>query len=127
MQSATLLFTALRLNALTHEYFTRIFVLNDRIYRSKIIKIYGEDVKFIKIKPHLTEFGIINRGKIRYSDLQKTLLDFLYLSRYNPRLKITAKNILAKYRDMVNREKTHEYIVHYPNSLKRVLKNGGLL
>lgn len=71
MQSATLLFTALRLNALTHEYFTRIFVLNDRIYRSKIIKIYGEDVKFIKIKPHLTEFGIINRGEIRYSDLEK--------------------------------------------------------
>jgi len=121
------LFTALRLNALTHEYFTRIFLLNDRIYRSKTIKVYGEDVEFIKIKPHLTEFGIINKGEIRYSDIEKTLLDFLYLSRYNPRLRITTKNVMREYWDRTNKEKIHEYLKHYPRSLKGVLEDEGLL
>ncbi|GAB6101017.1 hypothetical protein JCM16138_02400 [Thermococcus atlanticus] len=121
------LFTALRLNALTHEYFTRIFLLNDRIYRSKAIKIYGEDVEFIRIKPKLLGFGIVERGEIRYSDVEKTLLDFLYLSRYNPKLRITAKNVLEEYWNRANKERIHEYLKHYPRSLKGVLENEGLL
>ena len=121
------LFTALRLNALTHEYFTRIFILNDRIYRSKIVKIYGEDVEFIKIKPHLTEFGIMDKGEIKYSDVEKTILDFLYLSRYNPKLRFTAKNTVAEYWDKVNKERINKYLNYYPKSLKKVLEDEGLL
>lgn len=121
------LFTALRLNALTHEYFARIFILNDKIYRSKTVKIYGEDVEFIKIKPRLTEFGVIDREKIKYSDVEKTLLDFLYLSRYNPELRTTAGNILTEYWDRVDKEKIKEYLAYYPVSLRKVLENEGLL
>lgn len=121
------LFTALRLNALTHEYFARIFILNDRIYRSKVVKIYGEDVEFIKIKPRLTEFGITGREEIKYSDVEKTLLDFLYLSRYNPKLKLIAKNILAEYWNRADKKKINEYLKYYPKSLRKVLEGEGLL
>ncbi|WP_297421172.1 hypothetical protein [Thermococcus sp.] len=121
------LFTALRLNALTHEYFARIFILNDRIYRSKTLKIYGENVEFIKIKPGLTEFGVTDRGRIKYSDVEKTLLDFLYLSRYNPKLRPTAENVVMEYWDAANKEKIREYLTYYPVSLRKVLENEGLL
>ncbi|MBP1911680.1 type IV toxin-antitoxin system AbiEi family antitoxin domain-containing protein [Thermococcus stetteri] len=121
------LFTALKLNALTHEYFAKIFILNDRIYRSKTLKIYGEDVEFIKIKPLLTEFGVIDKGEVKYSDVEKTLLDFLYLSRYNPKLRTTAGNILTEYWDRANKEKIKEYLTYYPVSIRKVLENEGLL
>ncbi|NJE26451.1 hypothetical protein E3E22_07445 [Thermococcus sp. MV5] len=121
------LFTALRLNALTHEYFAKIFILNDSIYRSKAVKIYGEDVEFIKIKPRLTEFGIVDNGEIRYSDVEKTLLDFFYLSRYNPKLRFTAKNVVEEYWDRINKGKINEYLKYYPKSLRKVLENEGLL
>ncbi len=121
------LFTALRLNALTHEYFAKIFILNDRIYRSKTLKIYGEDVEFIKINPRLTEFGVTDRGGIKYSDVEKTLLDFLYLSRYNPKLRPAAENVVMEYWDVANKEKIREYLTYYPMSLRKVLENEGLL
>ena len=121
------LFTALRLNSLTHEYFAKIFILNDRIYRSKTLKIYGEDVEFIKINPRLTEFGVTEGGRIKYSDVEKTLLDFLYLSRYNPKLRPAAENVVMEYWDVANKEKIREYLTYYPMSLRKVLENEGLL
>lgn len=56
------LYTALRLNAMTHEYYDALFVLNNFIYRPKLVHVQGEKVWFIKIKPQLTSFGIVRRG-----------------------------------------------------------------
>jgi predicted transcriptional regulator of viral defense system len=42
------LYTALRFNGLTHEFFRTIFVVDDKIYRPKEIEIAEEKVKFLK-------------------------------------------------------------------------------
>lgn len=73
--------SALKLNNLTHEYFTVDYVINDKIFRAKSFFILGYKIKFIKISSKLTLFGIIDK-KYRYSDAEKTMLDFVYLKEH---------------------------------------------
>ena len=70
------------MNGATHEYSDTVFVVNDEIYRNKEVRIAKSRVKFIKISPRLAQFGIVVEDSIRYSDLEKTLLDVIYLSKY---------------------------------------------
>lgn len=117
------LFTALGLNGISHEYFNMIFILNDKVIRSKTVKILGENVKFVKIKPTLATFGIIKSDEIKFSDPEKTILDFIYLSRYNKRLKPHAGEILAEYGDKINWAILCSYLEKYPKSVRQeVLK-----
>jgi len=76
------LYTALKLNNATHEYFTIDYVITDSLYRNKPITINNRKFKFHKLKPSLLKVGIIE-SKFRYSDLEKTILDFIYLWIYN--------------------------------------------
>ncbi len=73
--------TGLKLNNLTHEYFTIDYVINDKLFRAKPIIIIGRKVKFYKLSPKMFLFGIVKK-KINYSDSEKTLLDLLYLKHY---------------------------------------------
>ena len=75
------LYTALRLHNMTHEYYPIVYVISDRIYRYKPICIGGSKFRFIKMKLSLF-FGTIKIDSIKYSDPEKTLLDFIYLWRY---------------------------------------------
>lgn len=72
----------MRLNGPTHEFSPVIHVLNDAIYRPKVIGINGEGVRFIKMKRELFGFGVVEKDEMRYSGLGKTLLDMVYPSRY---------------------------------------------
>ena len=121
------LYTALRLNGLTHEYYDVIFVLNDTIYRPKLIKVAGEKVKFVKIKPNLIDFGIVKRNGFIYSDLEKTILDFIYLSRYGKISKYTVKELIIEFGNIVDKEKIARYAKQYPKTVMRVLADEGLL
>jgi len=67
------LYTGLRLNGLTHEHFDTTFILNDKIFRPKEIKVGGEKVKFIKLKNKLFGFGIKKRDHIKFSDAEKIM------------------------------------------------------
>ena len=119
--------TALRLNGATHEFSPVIHVLSDSIYRPKIVKINGEDVRFVKLKKELFGFGIVERDGMRYSDLEKTLLDMVYLSRYRsvPEERIVA--FLKEYKKEVKKKKLTEYLRFYPKSVRRVVENAGLI
>ena len=77
------LHTALKLNNMTHEHFSIEDVVSDVIFRAKPMKIAGYTFKFIKLSPALLGFGVVEERGIRYSDAEKTLLDFVYLWRYN--------------------------------------------
>lgn len=77
------LHTALKLNNMTHEHFTVEEVVNDTIYRRKPIGIAGHRFRFVKVSPGLFGFGVVEDRKIRYSDPEKTILDFVYLWRYS--------------------------------------------
>ena len=63
------LYTALKLNNITHEHFTVDYVVNDTIFRSKPINIVGYKFRIIKLKNSLFDFGI-NMNKHRYSNLE---------------------------------------------------------
>jgi len=114
------LYTALKLNKATHEYFTIDYVISENLYRNKPIKIENYKFKFIKLKPVLLNFGIIENG-LRYSDLEKTILDFIYIWRYNniPRKKILIN--VSEYTSNLLEKKIRNYLKYYPNTTKEIV------
>ena len=121
------LYTALRLNGATHEYHDVIFVLSDSIYRPKPIMVAGERVKFVKVKSSLLGFGLAKRGELVYSDLEKTVLDFVYLSRYGRVSEHVARGLLRELAGMLSKRRLAEYIRYYPRTIGEVLRDEGLL
>jgi predicted transcriptional regulator of viral defense system len=121
------LHTSLRLNGLTHEYFDTIFILNDKIFRPKEITVGGEKVKFIKLKSKLFGFGIKKRDHIKFSDVEKTLLDFIYVLRYRSVSDERIISIIEDYGKDAKANKIKEYLKFYPNTVETVLKNAELI
>jgi len=119
--------TALRMNGITHEYSDTVFVVNDKIYRNKEVRIAKSRVKFIKISPRLAQFGIVVEDGLRYSDLEKTLLDVIYLSKYRsiPEGRIALS--VEEYTKNADHKKAHEYLKAYPLNVGKVAKNAGLV
>ncbi|MBC7130495.1 hypothetical protein H5T51_04660 [Candidatus Bathyarchaeota archaeon] len=121
------LYTALRLNGLTHEFFGEIFVLNNRIFRPKVIEISGERVKFVKLKDLLFGFGVVKKNAIRFSDPEKTILDFIYVFRYRGISEERIISITEDYFKNLSKNKLESYLKFYPKSVKRVVENAGLI
>lgn len=115
------LYTALKLNNVTHEYFTIDYVISENLYRNKPIHIDNHKFKFMKIKPDLLNFGIIKNG-FRYSDLEKTILDFIYIWIYNsiPRKKILID--VSEYTNNLSEKRIRNYAKKYPNSVKEIVE-----
>ncbi len=111
------LYTALRLNGATYEYYSRIFLVTPVITRPRPVTVLGERVQFVRLKESLLGFGVVKRGEIQYSDLEKTLLDFIYLKRYNKRLNADA--VVKEYIAKMEKEKLIEYSKAYPKSVQR--------
>lgn len=114
------LYTALYLGNMTHEFYPIVYVISDRIFRHKPVSIAGGRFKFIKVKPSLF-FGIIKHNSIRYSDPEKTLLDFIYLWRYRG---LSSNEIIASileyWRD-ISWEKIYSYLKKYPHTVRRIV------
>ncbi len=111
------LYTALKLNNLTHEHFTVEYVLNDKIFRAKPIEIAGYKFRFLKLKTDLFDFGITENA-LRYSDAEKTILDFIHVWRYNgvPEEKIIMD--ISEYAANVSKKKLLAYAESYSKSVK---------
>jgi len=113
--------SALKLNNITHEFFTVEIIINDSLSRPHHFDILGTKVKFIKIKKELLKFGVIE-GVTRYSDLEKTLLDFIYLGKYN---NYSDEEIKAKISDIIGRsdkKKLAAYARKYPKTVIKFLE-----
>jgi len=121
------LYTSLRLNGLTHEFFDTIFVLNDEIFRPKEIRISGEKVKFIKLKSKLFGFGIVNKNGIKFSDPEKTLLDLIYVFRYRNVAEERIISTVEDYSKKLEKKRLREYLKFYPKSVSRVVENAKLI
>jgi len=111
------LYTALRLNGATYEYYSQIFLITPVITRPRPVTVLGERVQFVKLKESLLGFGVVKRGEIQYSDLEKTLLDFIYLKRYNKRLNANA--VVREYIAKAQKAKLVEYSKAYPESVQK--------
>jgi len=115
-------YTALKLNNLTYESTNINYIINDKLFRRKPINILGYKFKFIKIKEKLLSFGIIKRGKIKYSDPEKTILDLIYLWKYNgvekERIIMNASELVEK----VSKSKLREYSKFYPKTVQMIIE-----
>lgn len=116
------LFTALELINIDYKNQDGFFYLiNDRILKNKPIKILGKNFRFLRFKAAFFNFGIIN-GKVKYSNLEKTILDLIYLWEYNHMHENRILIELSKLMDGILEEKILEYSQYYPKSNKNILK-----
>jgi len=112
--------TSLKLNNLTHEYFTTDYILNDTLFRPRPIEIMGHKIRFIKIKPSLLKFGVI-KNKINFSENEKTLLDFIYLNRYNGAKEESIKSKISELKKNCSAKKIIKYSKKYNKAVARFI------
>lgn len=117
--------TALKLLNLTHEFFTISYVVNDKFNRVEPMKIYKEDFKFVRIKSGLF-FGIKevktnNNMILRYSDLEKTILDMAYLYKKSGKPESIINSLMTEFSDLIDRKRFLNYSKHYPKSVRRLI------
>ena len=110
--------TAVKLNNLTHEYFTTDYIINDTLFRAKTIEILGHKIKFIKLKKSLFGFGIIKKNKINFSENEKTFLDFIYLYKYKGISNKDIKNLISGLAKYCSKNKVIKYSKEYNKTIK---------
>lgn len=93
------------------------YIINDTIQRRGMF-IGGKTFNFKKLRANIINFGIVN-GVIPFSDLEKTLLDMIYLGRYNgkPSVAIWVTEV-KKHWHLINKEKMIAYSKHYPKTVQ---------
>jgi len=115
------LHTALKLNNMTHETFAVEDVMNDKLFRANPFTIAGYKFKFSRLSPSLLDFGITKaENGVKYSDPEKTVLDFIYIWRYNG---IPEEKIAADVRDWAwnaAKAKMKEYAKRYPKTVAEI-------
>ena len=120
------LHSALKINNMTHEEFGIDEVISSEIFRAKPIEIDGHKFKFNKVSKKLLGFGIVENGALRYSDREKTILDFIYFWRYNGIPEERILNDVAEWASGVKKETLRRYSKNYPkavsNMVEKVLK-----
>jgi len=116
------LHTALKLNNMTHEEYVIDHVFNDMLFRAHPINILGYKFHFHKIAPSLLTFGIVKKDPIQYSDPEKTILDFLYIWRYNSVPKERIIMDVAEYTRDISKEKMKQYVKYYPKTVETILE-----
>ena len=116
--------SAFKFNNITHEYFSIDYIINDKIFGKEPIEINGRKIKFVKIKPDLFGLGIIKNNLI-YSDLEKTILDKIYLLSYAGNNYNEIRDNIVEYMENADSKKLLKYSKAYPKTVKKIM--GGLL
>lgn len=109
--------SALKMNGMTHEITMTEYVLNDKIFRQNPMNIAGMDVHFVKLKRALFDFGIIC-NPFPHSDPEKTILDMIYLDRYNGRKDTWIESEVSEYLGSLDKMKIREYSGYYPKTVR---------
>lgn len=113
--------SAIKLNNLTHEHFAVETIVSDKISRPNPFKIMGRSVRFVKLNKKLVGFGLIS-NKFNYSDAEKTVLDFIYLGKYNGNPDESIKNKVADYIDSCKKPKLRKYSENYPKTVRKLVE-----
>ncbi len=118
------LHTALKHNNMTHEYFTIDEVISDSIFRANPVNIIGYKFKFVKISPSLLNFGIMEskNKRLRYSDPEKTILDFIYLSLQEGTPSNRTAMDVADWAKDISKNKLNKYVMRYPKTVAKTVE-----
>ena len=115
------LHTALKLNNMTHEHFAVEDVISDSLFRANPIVIAGYKFKFVKLSPSLVGFGVRRSDNgILCSDPERTVLDFIYVWRYNgiPEDKIVAD--VSEWARHASKNRLRSYAKKYPSTVAEI-------
>ncbi len=115
--------TAIKMNNLSHEHFEIDTIISDTIFRARPIAILGNKFKFVKLKSKLLTFGIHKKKNLNYSDAEKTVLDFVYLTRYGGLNNNEAKNKVYDLLEHCSKEKLIVYAKKYNNKISEFVAN----
>ena len=113
--------SAIKLNNITHEFFTIDYVVSDKIFRAKPFEILGRKVRFVKLSKKLFGFGIKKEGNIYYSDLEKTILDIIHIRKYAGESNKAIRDYVIEWADEANKNKMKKYSKHYAKSVRNAL------
>jgi len=116
------LHTALKLNNMTHEHFAIEDVISNAMFRANPVSIAGYKFRFTKLSPVLLAFGVRKSDSIlRYSDPEKTLLDFIYIWKYKgiPDSKIIGD--VSEWASKASKKKISEYSSKYPKTVANLV------
>ena len=111
--------TALKLNGMTHEYFAVDSVITDSAWTSKPASVLGAKFHFFKWGAHHFGFGTIRKGRLAYSDPEKTALDLAYRAHRNKNG--SPKAIIEEHIDRLDRGKLSKYLGRYPKRFQNAL------
>lgn len=114
------LYTALKFNNMTHETFVIDDVINDTIFRQGPMKINNHKFNFTKISEKLLNFGIKKEGKIKYSDPEKTILDFIYLGKQNGKSNRRIISDVMDWSQKISEKKFKKYLKNYPKTIREI-------
>ena len=102
------------------------YIINDRFSINKPVIINGVKFLFLVFKKELLNFGIKDNGKYRYSNLEKTILDYVYLYNSNQVREGKILVEVSKYKNSVSRERLLEYTKHYPANVAAILERSNI-
>jgi len=92
-------------------------IINDKMQRRRM-NIGGSTFNLKKLHTNIINFGII-KGGVPFSDLEKTLLDMIYIGRYGgkPDAAIWVTDV-ERYWHLINKDRMNAYSKHYPKSVQ---------
>jgi len=114
------LHSALKLNNMTHEHFAIEEVVSNSIFRANPFDIAGYKFRFVKLSPSLVSFGIKGERTLKYSDPEKTILDFIYLARQKgvPAGKIVTD--MSSWAANLSKDRLRKYAKKYPKTVAAI-------
>ncbi len=109
---------ALSIHGLWEQETATVIVTIQKVDKKRI-EVFGNNVFFYRIKPkYMFGYEMIKVGDfyLPVSDIEKTLIDFVYFNQY------LDKEVIREFRKRIDREKLEDYLKAYPALLrKRVL------
>jgi predicted transcriptional regulator of viral defense system len=111
--------TALKMNNMTHEYFSIDYVITDTFETTKVISIMDKKFKFLKWNKKHFQFGIEKKDLIRYSDKEKTVFDIAYRTYRNKNKGPYALDVVREYFSLLDESKLGDYMKNYPIRFQR--------
>ncbi len=114
--------SALKMNNLTHEFYTLDTIINDRIFRKNPITVMENKVRFIKVKSSIFGFGTVDLKNYSYSDKEKTVLDLIYLDKYNGKTDEEIRDRISAFIRFCSHPKLVEYSKKYNKTVEKFIE-----
>jgi len=114
--------TALKLNGMTHEYFTTDYVMTDSFRTTKVISILGRRFLFSRRSKEHFEFGIVKRNGLTFSDPEKTVLDIAHRRMLEGHQRGYFASSIVEHSDRIDRKRARTYLASYPTRLRQALE-----